>query len=126
MTVLGVQSIVHGKYFKSPLYHVLESPLHTVHYKFSKVLYIAALHHTFVIRALTFENFFCCQLGNGKWVHPESLEDIYRNAEGVRYIWLHGDSSHAHLVAVVDMLPCAGALLASARLDQGTMLLRMI
>ena len=42
------------------------------------------------------------KLGNGKWVHPEELEDLYRGATGVNHVFLHGDSSHTHLVAVVD------------------------
>ena len=42
------------------------------------------------------------KLGNGKWVHPEALEDLYRGAAGVQLLFVHGDASHEHLVAVVD------------------------
>eukprot|EP00929_Paragymnodinium_shiwhaense_P080870 TRINITY_DN42216_c0_g1_i1.p1 TRINITY_DN42216_c0_g1~~TRINITY_DN42216_c0_g1_i1.p1 ORF type:complete len:1024 (-),score=167.95 TRINITY_DN42216_c0_g1_i1:276-3347(-) len=45
------------------------------------------------------------KLGNGRWVFPESLEDLYRtrlNDAGVRYVFVHGDSHCDFLVAVVD------------------------
>ena len=42
------------------------------------------------------------KLANGKWVHPETLEDLYRGAAGVRRLYVHGDAAHAHLVAVVE------------------------
>ena len=42
------------------------------------------------------------KLANGKWVHPETLEDLYRGAAGVRLLYVHGDAAHAHLVAVVE------------------------
>ena len=42
------------------------------------------------------------KMGNGKWVHPEALEDLYRAAAGVDAVFIHGDSSHSHLVAVVE------------------------
>lgn len=45
------------------------------------------------------------KLGNGKWVLPESLEGMYRaelSQNGVRHIFIHGDSHHEYLVAVID------------------------
>lgn len=42
------------------------------------------------------------KLGNGKWVQPEKLEDLYRQASLVRYVLIHGTSHTDNLVAVVD------------------------
>eukprot|EP00756_Hemistasia_phaeocysticola_P051966 Hpha_TRINITY_DN27151_c0_g1::TRINITY_DN27151_c0_g1_i1::g.29360::m.29360 len=42
------------------------------------------------------------KLSIGKWVFAEALEDLYRQVEGVRYVWIHGDNAHDQLVAVVD------------------------
>lgn len=44
------------------------------------------------------------KLGNGKWVHPEALEELYRAAAGVVRLFLHGDATHSHLAAVVEVV----------------------
>ncbi|CAJ1404816.1 unnamed protein product [Effrenium voratum] len=45
------------------------------------------------------------KLSMGKWVFPESLETLFRAAvskDGVRHVWVHGDSQHDSLIAVLD------------------------
>eukprot|EP00930_Biecheleria_cincta_P024979 TRINITY_DN17828_c0_g1_i1.p1 TRINITY_DN17828_c0_g1~~TRINITY_DN17828_c0_g1_i1.p1 ORF type:complete len:1008 (+),score=160.29 TRINITY_DN17828_c0_g1_i1:47-3025(+) len=66
------------------------------------------------------------KLGNGKWVFAESLEDLYRSklkAIGVQHVYIHGDSQHDALVAVIsaekgvdvaDLLPKLHAVAAEA------------
>ena len=44
------------------------------------------------------------KLANGKWVHPEALEELYRAAAGVVQLLVHGDASHSHLAAVVEVV----------------------
>ena len=42
------------------------------------------------------------KLSMGKWVFPESLETLFRAAvskDGVRHVWVHGDSQHDSLIA---------------------------
>ena len=59
------------------------------------------------------------KLANGKWVQPEPPEDLYRAVPGVRLIFVHGDSGHDLLVAVVDPstdVPAADAAAWEARL----------
>eukprot|EP00931_Biecheleriopsis_adriatica_P029833 TRINITY_DN17648_c0_g1_i3.p1 TRINITY_DN17648_c0_g1~~TRINITY_DN17648_c0_g1_i3.p1 ORF type:complete len:1030 (+),score=208.22 TRINITY_DN17648_c0_g1_i3:85-3174(+) len=43
------------------------------------------------------------KLGNGKWVMPESLENMFRSElTHVRQVWIYGDSQHEYLIGVVD------------------------
>ena len=45
------------------------------------------------------------KLGNGRWVQPESLEDLYRQLPEVQDVFVHGDSQHSVLVAAISVAP---------------------
>ena len=40
------------------------------------------------------------KLSNGRWVHPEALEQVYRRAPGVRHVFVHGTADYPGVVAV--------------------------
>lgn len=51
----------------------------------------------------------------GKWVLPERLEDVYRQAAGVRYVMIYGSNRYAELAALIDPQDFS----ASAALSEG-------